>query len=137
MTYRRLIILSFFLNGMTMVCTKAVGELNLSKFIPVVLFFAYTLSALVGIGQLTKSGRHIEGKSLLIGVLGGFGTAVGLGTHMVAAGLLPAYIVFPVINGTTLMLVTLIGRIVFKEHIGPYGFAGIAAGAVAIGLLSA
>ncbi len=137
MTYRRLTVLSFVLNGTTMICTKAVGEYDLEAFIPVVLFFAYALCGVMGVGQMQRAGKAIEGKSVLVGVVGGFGTAVGLGANMVASGMLPAYIVFPVVNGTTLLLVTLVGQVVFKERIGGYGYAGIVSGAVAIALLSA
>ena len=86
---------------------------------------------------MARVGKPIEGKSIVIGALGGIGTAVGLSASMAAASVLPGYIAFPIISGGTLLIVALIGRIVFKERIGPYGIAGIVVGACAIGLLSA
>ena len=137
MTYRKLISASFVLNGLTMICTQAVGKLHLTAHIPMVLFFVYSVGGVMALVHMAWVGKPIEGKSIVIGALGGIGTAVGLSASMAAASVLPGYIVFPIISGGTLLIVALIGRIVFKERIGPYGIAGIVAGACAIGLLSA
>lgn len=137
MTYRRLISAAFIFNGLTMICTQAVGKLGLTGFIPVVLFFVYAIAGLMALVHMSRERKPIEGKSIVIGALGGIGTAVGLSASMAAASVLPGYIAFPVISGGTLLIVALVGRMVFKEHIGPYGIAGIVAGACAIGLLGA
>jgi len=137
MTYRRLIAAAFVLNGMLMVITQSIGKLHLTAYIPVVLFCVYGVGCVIGAIYMRRSGRAVQPWSVAIGAMGGIGTAVGLSTHMAAAAMLPGYIVFPMVSGGTLIIVALVGRFVFKEHIGPYGIAGIVAGACAIGLLSA
>lgn len=137
MTYRRLMTAAFVLNGSLMVITGAVGKLNLAEHIPVVLFCVYGVGCLIGAVHVRRAGKALQLWSVAIGAIGGVGTAVGLSTQMAAAALLPGYIVFPVTSGGTLIIVALIGRFVLKEHIGPYGIAGIAVGAMAIALLSA
>lgn len=137
MTYRRLMTAAFLLNGSLMVFTGAVGKLNLAAYIPVVLFGVYVVGCVIGAVFMRRAGKALQPWSVAIGALGGVGTAVGLSTQMAAAAMLPGYIVFPVTSGGTLIIVALIGRFVLKEHIGPYGIAGIVVGAMAIGLLSA
>ncbi len=137
MTYRRLMLASFIFNGLTMICTQAVGKIGLQHFIPVVLFFVYAVAGLIALVYMMREKKPIEGKSIVIGAIGGIGTAVGLSANMAAASVLPGYIAFPIINGGTLLMVALVGRVAFKEKIGPYGIAGIVVGACAIGLLSA
>lgn len=137
MTYRRLIAVAFVLNGALMVITKLVGKLGLAAYIPVVLFCVYGIGCAIGAIYMHRSGKAVQPWSVAIGAMGGIGTAVGLSTHMQAAAMLPGYVVFPMVSGGTLIIVAIAGRFIFKEHIGPYGIAGIVAGALAIGLLSA
>jgi len=137
MIYRRLISAAFVFNGLTMVCTQAVGKVGLREFIPIVLFFVYAVAGLMALVHMYQQRKPIEAKSVVIGALGGIGTAVGLSANMAASAVLPGYIAFPIINGGTLLMVALVGKVVFRERIGPYGIAGIIAGACAIGLLSA
>mgnify|MGYP001134282485 CR=1 FL=1 len=135
MTYRRLMTAAFLLNGSLMVVTGAVGKLNLGAYIPAVLFCVYAVGGVIGAVCVYRAGKAIQPWSVAIGAMGGIGTAAGLSTQMAATVMLPGYIVFPVTSGGTLIVVALIGRFVLKEHIGPYGIAGIVAGACAIGLL--
>lgn len=134
MTYRRLILISFILNCFLATATKAISEFGMTRSIPMVLLVMYGLGTLLAFGAMTK--KRIEAKSLWIGLMGGFGTAVGMGSNMTAASILPGYQVFPLVNGGTLLLVALAGRLVFRERIGPHGLAGIMAGIAAIILLS-
>ena len=135
MTYRRLMAISFVLNCFLATATKAISEFGMTRSIPMVLLVMYGLATVLAFGAMTK--KRIEARSLWIGLLGGFGTAVGMGANMTAASILPGYQVFPLVNGGTLLLVALAGRLIFRERIGPYGVAGIMAGIAAIILLSA
>ena len=134
MTYRRLMIISFFLNAFLATATKGISEFGMTASIPMVLLVMYGLATVLALAAMKK--KRIEGKSLWIGLMGGFGTAVGMGANMTAASILPGYQVFPLVNGGTLLLVALAGRLIFRERIGPYGVAGIVAGIAAIILLS-
>ena len=134
MTYRRLMVISFFLNAFLALATKAISEFGMTRSIPLVLLIVYALATLMALWTIRE--KRIEAKSVWIGLMGGFGTAVGMGANMTAASILPGYKVFPLVNGGTLLLVALAGRLIFRERIGPYGIAGIVAGIAAIVLLS-
>ena len=136
MSYRKLLALSFLLNGLLMVGMKAVGEFSLTAFIPAVLLFQYGLAALLTSPEVLRSKVPIRAASIWVGILAGLSSAVGMAASIVVADMLPGYIVFPVIQGGTLLFVVLIGLIVFRERIGGYGTAGIIAGIGAIVLLS-
>lgn len=136
MSYRKLLALSFLLNGLLMVGMKAVGEFSLTAFIPAVLLFQYGLAVLLTSPEVLKSKVPIRGASIWVGILAGLSSAIGMAASIAVADMLPGYIVFPVIQGGTLLLVVLIGLIVFRERIGGYGIAGIIAGIGAIVLLS-
>lgn len=136
MTYRRLMIVSFLLNCFLATATKAISEFGMTPSIPIVLLMMYGLAASLALIAVLMGKKRVEAKSLWIGLMGGFGTAVGMGANMTAASILPGYQVFPLVNGGTLLLVALAGRLIFREKIGSYGVAGIVSGIAAIILLS-
>ena len=136
MTYRRLIAISFIFNGFLILSFKVVNEVGLSKFTPLVLFTAYGVSSVITGIAVVNSRIKIQRKSVLIGMLSGFSSIAGVTAYIAAAGVIPGYIVFPLVNGGTLLLVALVGRIFFHEKIGIYGIAGIIAGIVSLILLS-
>ncbi|MDO8684219.1 MAG: hypothetical protein Q7N50_12130 [Armatimonadota bacterium] len=136
MTYRRLVATAFLLNGLSMVFLKAISAEHLKAAMPMGLFLMYVVASVPALAHVAAEKRRLEGKSLWIGVMAGVCSALGTAAAGRAASLIPGYIVFPVFSGGTLLLIALTGRVVFKEKIGPYGLAGIIAGAVAIALLS-
>lgn len=74
--------------------------------------------------------------SVAAGLIAGLFWAAGLTTQVLAVPLVPGYILFPVIAGANTLLVTIISRYVFKEHIGRRGMIGIGLCVLAIVLLS-
>lgn len=136
MTYRHLIALAFLLNSILVIGTKAVSEFGMTESIPMVLLIMYGTGAIMSLAYTISGRKRIEGKAVSIALLGGLGTAVGMSSNMTAAAILPGYVVFPLVNGGTLVLVAVIGRLVFKERIGAFGEAGILAGIASIILLS-
>ena len=136
MTYRQLIALAFLLNSILAIGTKAVSEFGMAESIPMVLLIMYGTGAIMSLAYTISGRKRIEGKAVSIALLGGLGTAVGMSSNMTAAAILPGYVVFPLVNGGTLVLVAVIGRLVFKERIGAFGVAGILAGIASIILLS-
>ena len=136
MTYRQLIALAFLLNSILAIGTKAVSEFGMAESIPMVLLIMYGTGAIMSLAYTISGRKRIEGKAVSIALLGGIGTAVGMSSNMTAAAILPGYVVFPLVNGGTLVLVAVIGRLVFKERIGAFGVAGILAGIASIILLS-
>lgn len=133
MKYSYLISITFVLNSLYSIGTKIMStrpeQVTMFMFC---MYFAGTLGALA-VMQQQKS--KFQSKGALIGVLGGvcvIGTTV---TMIKANSILPGVVAFPTYSGLSLLLVALAGRIVFKEHIGAYGYLGIACGIVAIILL--
>ena len=108
----------------------------MAESIPMVLLIMYGTGAIMSLAYTISGRKRIEGKAVSIALLGGLGTAVGMSSNMTAAAILPGYVVFPLVNGGTLVLVAVIGRLVFKERIGAFGVAGILAGIASIILLS-
>lgn len=135
MSYRRLIAVSFFLNGVTMVGMKAVSEFGLARVTPMVLFSMYGTSSLLGIFPVVAAGRRPQRRSLWVGAIAGIASIAGCASSIGAAALAQGYVVFPVISGGSLLLVAVFGRIAFGEKIGPYGLAGIAVGIAGIAML--
>jgi drug/metabolite transporter (DMT)-like permease len=136
MTYRKLLIFSFFFNGLLMVGMKAVDGFKLEHFLPVILFMQYTLGTALGLPMVLRAKKPISRAAVWIGVLGGITSAIGMGACITAVGIIPGYIVFPVIQGGTLLAGVLFGMLVFRERVGPFGVAGIVAGTAAIVVLS-
>jgi len=135
MTYRRLILVAFVLNGLNMLGLKALGEMGPAA-LPIALLVLYATSTPPALLDARSGAKRLDRNSLLIGVIAGVASVIGISAQVLACGLIPAYVVFPVSAGGTLLLVVIVGRLVFKERIGPYGIAGMALGAAAVALLS-
>lgn len=133
MKYGYLMSITFVLNALYSIANKimATRPTEVSMYM-VIMYIAGTSGALF-IVYHQKS--RFEKRGALIGVAAGLcviGTTV---TMIAAAAVLPGVVVFPVFSGLSLLLVAMMGRIAFKEHIGPYGYMGIACGIAAIVLL--
>ena len=59
-----------------------------------------------------------------------------LGTSLALEHEVPGHIAFPITTGGSLFVVAAGGRVLFHEHIGAYGIAGIISGIAALVLLS-
>jgi multidrug transporter EmrE-like cation transporter len=79
-------------------------------------FLRWELLLGAAMGLCSLGGQYFSGRALARGV--------------------PGHIVFPVATGGTLFLVALAGMFVFKEHVGPYGRAGLLLGIMALIVLS-
>ena len=136
MTYRQMLLIAFLLNGLLMVGMKAVDGFKLGQYIPLVLFAQYAVGGLLCIPAVVAARKPLHRTSLWVGVAAGITSAIGMSCAITVTGMIPGYMVFPIIQGGTLLTVVIIGRVFFKEKIGPYGVAGIALGTAAIILLS-
>jgi multidrug transporter EmrE-like cation transporter len=134
MKYGYLITITFILNAQYSIANKimATRPKEVALYM-VIMYIAATLGALF-IVRHQKS--RFEKRGAIIGVIAGCCVILTTVTMIAAAATLPGFVVFPVFSGLSLLLVALMGRIVFKEHIGPYGYLGIACGIAAIILLS-
>lgn len=119
-----------------MVAMKAVDGFRLQHFLPVVLFMQYALGTMLGLPAVLGARKPLTRSSIWVGVMGGVTSAIGMAACITAAGLMPGYILFPVIQGGTLLAGAIFGVLAFKERVGPFGVAGMIAGLAAIVLLS-
>ncbi len=133
----RLMLIAFVTNGISPFGLKVLAELGLSRYEFQYLIFWY--SGGLALTALTLGIRDLPFYrwELLIGAGMGFCSLGGqyLMGRALAAGL-PGHIVFPIATGGTLFIVALVGILVFKEQVGPYGRAGMLLGILALVILS-
>jgi len=134
--YRELIGISFLLNGLLMIGNKSVGELGLTRHLPVVILTLYCVALALALIHWLMGREPLRRSCIWTGVMAGAGSMIGMSSAITAMASIPGYIVFPLIGGGTIVLVTLAGRLAFGERLGPYGIAGTALGICAIVLLS-
>jgi len=96
----------------------------------------YIAASILTLALVLNSKKKIEGKNILVGAMGGLGSAFGLTANITAVRYIPGHIVFPVVNGGIILIVVLIGSTVFKEKVGKFGIIGILCGVGAIVMLS-
>lgn len=133
MKYSYLISITFVLNALYSIANKIMATRQDEVVVyMIVMYLAATTGAYLTVKhQKSRFEKH----GALIGALAGccvIGTTI---TMIAAAALLPGVVIFPAMSGLSLLIVALLGRIVFKEHIGPYGYMGILCGIIAIVLL--
>jgi multidrug transporter EmrE-like cation transporter len=58
------------------------------------------------------------------------------GMAFALSGGVPGYVVFPVATGGGLIFVVMVGVLLFREPMGPFGYLGIATGVSALILLA-
>ncbi len=136
MSYRRLLLLAFLFNGLLMIGMKAVEELGLSRHIALVLVVQYGVSAILCIPGIVGSRKPATRTDAWVGVVAGLSSAAGMTATLTASTMIPGYMLFPIIQGGTMLAVVIVGRVVFKERVGAYGIAGLCAGVASIILLS-
>jgi multidrug transporter EmrE-like cation transporter len=135
---------AFLFNG---VCTFGIrilaGHGLATTYASTYLFLWYLAGALLLV--LLRAGGRLYGRKspspgwVDLAVGGGLGAASVIGQTCMTLSLgqgLPGAIVFPLALGGGLFVVVGAGVLLFKEPVGPYGFAGIALGVVSIVLLS-
>lgn len=135
MSYKQLMFIVFITNGIALIAIKVIGENHSLNATNVFLMSLYGTASVITLINMLTNRKTMEWRSIAIGSLAGVCSLMGMFCLVKASSMIPGYIVFPLANGGSLLLVALVGFIIFKEKIGPYGMAGIISGILAIILL--
>jgi drug/metabolite transporter (DMT)-like permease len=134
----RLMLLSFFANGLGPFGLKVLAEKGLAeKFHFQYLVWWYAGGLAFGFAALLISRSRIRLRDAVMAFGIGVGSFGGqLFSAMALEQKVPGYIVFPITTGGNLFLVAAAGVILFREKIGVYGIMGILTGIASLVLLS-
>lgn len=134
----QLMLLAFVANGLGPFGLKIMAEKNLSEqFHYQYLLLWYTGGLLFGLVALMVSRNPVRVNDAIMALGIGLGSFGGqLFSLLALERNVPGYIVFPMTTGGNLFLVAAAGVTLFREKIGPYGWAGIVTGIFSLVLLS-
>lgn len=109
---------------------------ELSAFLLVAMVCAATFSAVLMCAAKKNSKTAYDAKTSAVALTcGAFYGAVNI-INLALAGMIPATIQFPLINGGGIILTALMGKIIFREKVSIRKWIGIAIGIVAIVVIS-
>ena len=133
---KKLAILAFLFNGLTLLVSKTICEVGLINFIPLYLLFFYSVAFFWGFFTCLIKKIFPRGLGLLIGLSAGLVNFFGSLFMMFALNKIPATIVFPGIIGGNIVLVSLLALFIFKERSGTKAILGIISGLIGLILLT-
>jgi len=133
--YRLFLSTAFLFSGVSQLVTEGLGKTGLASVAPSVLLAGCVVAAALAAPGKSSAGRPLRWKDVWVGSVGGAGAALGTVAIIKASAVLPGYVVFAVASCGTMLLVAALGVAVFREKIGPFGLAGIAASTAAVVLL--
>lgn len=138
MKWMQLMLAAMIANGFGLAGTKILTELGLAgKYQLHYLFAWYASGLLAAIVFLAPKLSLPHGREVWIG--GAMASMSFLGQFFIVKALrngAPGFLVYPIAVGANVLFVAIGGVFLFRERLGPYGFAGILCGMVAILLLS-
>jgi drug/metabolite transporter (DMT)-like permease len=137
-TWLRLMLIAFVTNGLGPFGLKMIAERGLAEsYHYQYLLWWYAGGLAISLAVLLISRRGLYPKEVLFGFAIGVGSFGGqLFSSLALEQGVPGHIVFPATTGGNLFLVAAAGVMLFRERLGPYGIAGIAAGVASLVLLS-
>jgi multidrug transporter EmrE-like cation transporter len=134
----RLMMVAFLFNGLCTFGLRILTALGLTaEFTSNYLVFWYLGGFVFVLLVALRSAGRFSGRDVLVG--GGLGLFSACGQMCLGLALskgLPGNVVYPVTHAGGLFLVVAAGILVFKEHVGKAGLAGICLGILSIALLS-
>jgi multidrug transporter EmrE-like cation transporter len=130
-------LLAFLLNGLCPFGLRILAGMGAGgEYIPVYLFYWYLAGLVFGLLWAFRSGQRIAKTAILIGsvmALASVGGQLFMGLAMAHGA--PGNVVYMLAQGASICVVAFGGLVLFKEKLGLYGKAGIAAGLLAAVLL--
>jgi drug/metabolite transporter (DMT)-like permease len=131
------------LNGLAGVLQKTNQSFNNGLHIKEFLAIGFAMASLISLVMIVlyryKTKQKVErlksAKPLFMILGAGIGTAYGMQTLMGALYNLPSYIVFPIVNGGIIIILSFVSSVFLKEKQSIKGIAGLAVGITAIILL--
>lgn len=123
-------------NGIAMASMKAVNHYGYGRFIPLFLFCTYTTSTLISrLGPEFKKPIFEKGE-VFLGVALGISLVAGMVFVTLSLKFLPGCIVYPVVNGGAVILISVVATVLFREKYSIFGLLGIVSGVASIFFLS-
>ena len=127
---------AMFANGIALASMKAVHQYGYGEFTPFFLFCIYATSALFS--RLTPGFQKpaFEKKDIFLGLALGVSLMAGMASVTLALKVLPGCVVYPVVNGGAVILVSIAAVMIFREKYSFFGVLGVISGIVSIFFLS-
>jgi multidrug transporter EmrE-like cation transporter len=137
-TWFRLMIVSFFANGLGPFGLKILTEMGLAEQHQFQYLIYWYLGGLVFTGlAFFREYRGVRGTEVALGALMGLASLAGQScTSLALSHHVPGHIVFPMTTGGSLLVVATAGIVLFRERVTVYGVAGIVLGIVSLVTLS-
>ena len=130
--------LAFLTNGLSQFGLRVLQDLGLSKDYGALYLAFWYMAGLVITGAIcfsSKPGKITINEIVIGSIMGLFSSGCWFMVNMALAYGVPGYLAFPVSVGGSLSIVAFLGVLLFKERLSGYGYAGIAAGILAMVLL--
>lgn len=131
-----IILAAMLANGIALASMKAIHQYGYSKFIPLFLFCMYTTSTLISWLNRKRQKSSFKKKEIFVGVALGISLLAGMVFVTLALKLLPGCVVYSVVNGGAVIIVSIASLIIFREQYSIFGILGIISGIVSVFFLS-
>ena len=131
-----IILAAMLANGIALASMKAVHQYGYGEFIPLFLFCMYTTSALISRLNPRFQKPAFAKREAFIGVALGISLVAGMVSVTLALKVLPGCVVYSVVNGGAVILVSIAAAMIFREKYSIVGILGIISGVVSIFFLS-
>ena len=131
-----IILAAMLANGIALASMKAVHQYGYGEFIPLFLFCMYATSALISRLSPRFEKPAFEKREVFLGVALGISLMAGMVFLTLALKFLPACVVYSVVNGGAVILVSIAAAMIFREKYSVFGVLGIISGVVSVFFLS-
>ncbi len=132
----KLVLISFLFCGISDTMWKIAGETG-GSYTANTYIFIFHISALIGASiAAIKMKKKITRNEFFLGVIAGFSIVIGSICSMKAILRMPGIIYFPVSSGGSLLFVTIMAHILWKEKISLRQTAGLMVAIISIILIS-
>ena len=123
-------------NGVALASLKAVHQYGYGESIPFFLFGMYAAAALLGRLSPGFPKPVFERTEVLVGGALGICLTAGMMFVTLALRVLPGCVVYSVVNGGAVILVSIAAIMIFREKYSIFGVLGIISGVVSVFFLS-
>ncbi|MFA5394132.1 MAG: hypothetical protein WC081_04025 [Candidatus Ratteibacteria bacterium] len=131
-----IILVAMIANGIALASMKAVHQYGYDKFIPFFLFCMYTTSTLISRLSPEFKKPVFDKKEVFMGLALGVSVVAGMVFVTLALRFLPGCVVYSVVNGGAVVLVSIAAALIFREKYSIFGILGIISGVVSVFFLS-
>lgn len=130
-------IITFIAVGMIGILQKvhqtSIHKDELSSFLAISFFMSMTIAAIMR--KKSNKSAKIDKTSLILAVVGGVCTFANNYINLKLSGILPSQLFFPLVNGSVIIMTSLISRFVFKEELTKRQTIGLIGGIASLILI--